>query len=256
MLPNHKKIKPMRNIQDRSWDLLAEMWLHKEGELLAEQLDADQETGKVSDMDRFFAEYDAKHLQLIQKATQRQRTKQFLKRTLPRIAQIAAIWIAVIVIGGGIAIAASSTVRVYFMKLLIETTPEYTRLQLVEDNESYLDVPEEWQGEYYPSLIPEGLVLSDIFSVGTLDNSVVYSFPNSAMWQFEFSESEDVTINIDTEGAEISQVMVCGYEGTMVCKENRICIYWFDGTRLFMIDVRDHSAKEALSYANSVKKIK
>ena len=42
----------------------------------------------------------------------------------------------------------------------------------------------------------------------------------------------------------------------MVCKENRICIYWFDGTKLLMMDVRDRSMEEALAYANSVQKIK
>lgn len=248
----HKNVKPMRSLQDRSWDLLAEMWLNKEADELAEQLDADQAANNASDMDKFFAEYDAKNLQLIQKTTQRQQTKQLLKRTLPRIARIAAIWIAIITIVGGVAIAASSTVRVYFMKLLVETTPEYTRLRLEEGADNHVDVPVEWQGEYYPTLIPEGLVISD-----AIDDSVVYSFPDTPMWQFMFSElTEGTTIHIDTEDAEISQVMVCGYEGTMVIKENCICIYWFDGTKLLMMDVRDHSAEEALAYANSIQKVK
>lgn len=252
MLPKRNQVKSRGSIQDRSWDLLAEMWLHKEAEALAEALDVAQAAGRTSEMDQFFAAYDARNLQLIQKATQRQRTKRLLKRTLPRMVRIAALWIAVLAIGGGIAMAASPTARVYLMKLFIETTPQYTRLQLAEDAENYVDVPAQWQGTYYPTLIPPGLVLSE-----QLDDTVVYSDPDHPMWQFAFSElDEGTTIQIDTEDAEISQVTVCGCEGTMVCKENRICIYWFDGTKLLMMDVRDHSVEEALAYANSVQKIK
>lgn len=158
MLPKRNEVNSRGSIQDRSWDLLAEMWLHREAEALAEALDADQAAGRTSEMDQFFATYDARNLQLIQKATQRQRTKRLLKRTLPRMVRIAALWIAVLAIGGGIAMAASPTVRVYLVKLLMETTPQYTRLQLVEDVENYVDVPAEWQGTYYPTLIPPGLV--------------------------------------------------------------------------------------------------
>lgn len=177
MLPKRNEVKARGSIQGRSWDLLEEMWLHREAEALAEALDADQAAGRTSEMDQFFATYDARNLQLIQKATQRQRTKRLLKRTLPRMVRIAALWIAVLAIGGGIAMAASPTARVYLVKLLMETTPQYTRLQLVEDAENYVDVPAEWQGTYYPTLIPPGLVLSE-----QLDDTVVYSDPDHPMW--------------------------------------------------------------------------
>lgn len=83
--------------------------------------------------------------------------------------------------------------QILVMQLLVEATPEYTRSRLEEGTENYADVPVEWQDEYYPTLIPEGLVISDL-----LDDTVVYSFPDAPMWQFMFSElAEGTTIHID-----------------------------------------------------------
>ena len=76
---------------------------------------------------------------------------------------------------------------------MLKPLPNTLAPRLEEGTENYADVPVEWQGEYYPTLIPEGLVISDL-----LDDTVVYSFPDAPMWQFMFSElAEGTTIHID-----------------------------------------------------------
>ena len=149
-------------------------------------LDADQAAGKDSEMDQFFATYDARNLQLIQKATQRQRTKRLLKRTLPRMVRIAALWIAVLAIGGGIAMAASPTARVYLVKLLMETTPPIHPPAACGRRRKLCGCTSGMAGNILSDADSSGLVLSE-----QLDDTVVYSYPDHPMWQFAFSELDE-----------------------------------------------------------------
>lgn len=246
-----KKAEEIRSLEDRSWDLLAEMWLDKKADEILEQMEANKAADQTAEMDAFFAEYDAKNLQQIEKYASRYGRKRFMKGTVLRAAQVAAVWIAVFVLAGGVAVAASPMVRVYLTKLLVEVTPQYISLTMIEDTDHYVDVPAEWQGEYYPSIIPEGLVINQLDS-DDIDSYVTYVFPGSQLWQFMFEEMRDGGANIDTEGAVITSVKVCGYDGTMATKGEIVSIYWFDGNKLFFLDVRGHSEEEALMYANSV----
>lgn len=250
-----KKAEKIRSLEDRSWDLLAEMWLDKEAGEVLKQVEADQAAHNTAEMDAFFAEYDAKNLQQIEKYANRYGRKRFMKGTVLRAAQVAAVWIAVFVLAGGVAVAASPMVRVYLTKLLVEVTPQYTSLTMIEDTDHYVDVPAEWQGEYYPSIIPEGLVINQLDS-DEIESSVTYVFPGSQLWQIIYEEMKSGGANVDTEDAVITQVKVLGYDGTMSTKGDVVSIYWFDGNTLFFLDVRGHSEEEALTIANSLKKVK
>lgn len=248
-----KTEKRERSLQDRSWDLLAEMWLNEEADKILREIEEEKAEGKTAEMDAFLAQYDAKAFRLIEKGTERAQRRRLFKQTLPRIGRIAAMWIAAAVLAGGAAVAASQTVRVYLTKLLIETTAEYTSLQVVEDGEVYIDVPAEWNGEYFPSVVPEGLVLRDVDTHWT---TVTYTFPENSVVQFQYSETTDATVNIDSEDAVIKPVQIWGCEGTMIIKEDRIHTYWFDGKTLFELFVRGHSEEEAITYIDGLQKIK
>lgn len=249
-----KKVAEIRDLEDRSWDLLAEIWAEKEADEIFKQIEIDKAADNTAEMDAFFAEHDAKNLQRIKKYTSRNDAKHFMKN-IARVAQVAAVCIAVLALAGGVAIAASSTIRIYLTKLCVEVTPEYTSLTMIKDTDSYVDVPAEWQGEYYPSIIPEGLVIGQMDSDET-DSSVTYVFPGTKLWQFAFEEMKDGGANIDTEDAVITPVKVCGFDGTMVSKREIVSIYWFNGNKLFFLDVRGHTEEEVLRYANSIQKIK
>ena len=244
----------IRNLEDRSWNLLAEMWVEKKADDASKQLEAEQTADQTAKMDAFFAEYDAKNLQQIEKYANRYARKRFMKNTLLRVAQIAAVWIAVLALAGGIAIAASPTVRVYLTKLLVEVTPQYTSLTLTEDTDNYVNVPAEWQGEYYPSIIPEGLEIGQLDS-DAIESIVTYVSPESQAWQIIYEEMTDGSANIDTEDAVITQVKVLGYDAAMSTKDDVISIYWFNGNKLFFLDIRGYSEEEALTIANGLKKI-
>lgn len=249
-----KKAAEIRDLEDRSWDLLAEMWVEKRADEILKQIEADKAADNTAEMDAFFAEYDAKNLQRIEKYTSRHDAKRFMK-SIVRVAQVAAVWIAVFALAGGVAIASSSTVRVYLTKLFVEVTPQYTSLTMDKDPDHYIDVPAEWQGEYYLSIIPDELVIGQLDS-DEIESSVTYVFPGETLWQIAYEEMKNGSASVDTEDAVITQVKVLGYDGTMSTKGDVVSIYWFDGNKLYFLDVRGHSEEEALTMANSLKKVK
>ncbi len=248
-----KTTKESRNLQDRSWDLLAEMWLDREADEILREIETERAEGKTAEMDAFLAQYDVKALREIEKSIRGHKIRRLTKVTLPRIARIAAVWIVMAVLVGGTAVAVSPTIRVNLMKLLVEITKEYTSLQIVKDDEAYIDIPAEWNGEYYPSIVPDGLIVRN---VDTDWNRVTYTFPDSFLLQFAYSETTDATVNIDSEDAVIKNVSIWGHEGTMVIKEDKIHIYWFDGKTLFELFVRGHSEEEVMIYVDGLRKIK
>lgn len=245
-----------RSVNDRSWDLLAEMWLDQEADSRSRDLESGCDPELSAEMDAFFAQYDPRNLKCIERETKRQRIRRMVTQTLPRLARTASVWIVVTAIVGSIAIASSSTVRKLVANLLIEVTPQYTSFMFIPGESNSVEIPDGWHGQYYPSIIPDGLVLHEMDSNAIGLHDVIYTFPDSAVWQFMYTEISDGGINIDSENATVSSVNVMGYEATMLSKGDTICVYWSNDHTLHMVDVRGHSEEEALMYANSLIRVK
>ena len=240
------------DLQDRSWDLLAEMWTDQEADILEQQLQQAEAEGNTAEMDAFFEEYDARNLQLIQRNTQRQWRHHLLHTTFPRILRTAAAVIAVLTLVGGAAVAASSTVRKYLSKLIVEQGPEFTIFTVDEDSEQPVDVPAGWEGSFFPTRIPEGLVIRDVFP-----HDVSYSFPDSPQWQLIYSEvDQGSTVMMDTEGGISEPFSFFGHEGALITYPDEYDVWWFDGQTLFRFMTRGFTKEEALACANSLRRIK
>lgn len=243
-----------RTIQDRSWDLLAEMWMSDQTDKIMNEIVREEHISLQQEMDEFFASRDGIFLKQIEKETKSSLNRRMLITMMRQISNWAAILIIVITIVGSSAIALSATIRINLVKFLIEQTPEFTSLILVEDEGRYVDIPVEWRGEYYPESIPKNLVITDMYCSNEVCR-VTYALPNDGEWQFVFEEMALGTMNLDSEDAEISQVEVNGHNATMIVKSEMISIYWFDGTKVLLIDLKGCSREEALVYANSIRRI-
>lgn len=250
----HDPQNESRTIQDRSWDLLTEMWMSDQADRITKEIVIGEHKSIQQDMDEFFASRDGIFLKQIEKMTKSSLDRRMLIAMMRKIANWAAIIIIVITIVGSSAIATSATIRINLVKFLIEQTPEFTSLSLVEDEGRYVDVPVEWRGEYYPESIPMNLVITDMYCSNEVCR-VTYSLPNDGEWQFVFEEMAFGTMNLDSEDAEITYVEVNGHNATMIVKSELISIYWFDGTKLLLIDLKGCSREEALVYASSVRRI-
>lgn len=73
-----------------------------------------------------------------------------------RVVQIAACIVLLLGIATPIAIANVDSVRTKVLQLLISVQSDHTELSLVADEAVAFEVPEGWQGSYFPSYIPEG----------------------------------------------------------------------------------------------------
>jgi len=241
-----------RDINERAYDLLGELLLQHETDTLLAEIEREKASGNTDAYEAFSARQDAKNLARIHRYFRLQRTRTFFRQTVPKIGQIAAILIAVITIAGGVAIATSHTIRVQVMKMLVHIEEQYTSLSLVEDETASFEIPVDWNGEYYPSYIPE-----------SFEGNVVISFPGNHMVEFFTGESATIRIifseygdstmaNIDTENATVKAITIGNDSGFIALKDSHIYIYWDNGRAFFVLQTNEITEDEAIRIAQSV----
>lgn len=265
---NKKEQPEIQSLNDRSWNVLAEMWQNQEAEKAQELLEDENLT---AEMDAFFAEHDAQYRSQINSYFNQKKHRRTARHFSRAVQRIAACLVLFIVLGGAV-LAVGKTVEIYFGRLRVEDHGEYTNLDIrpqrdaldvgvehglpiAEAQEGELDVPEGWEGTYFPSIIPEDLVVSDVMAVSS-ENTVSYSLDGENLWRFMYSEISDVHMNIDSENCEKRTIIINDCEGTILSKQDYVTIYWYDGKTLFMFEARGYSVEEVLIYAQSLRKIK
>lgn len=244
-----------RSLADKAYDFLGDILLQAETEELLMEIEQEKSSGDTAEMDTFFARQDQHNLQQIQRYFRKQGYKRLFTKTLPKVAQIAAVFIAVIALAGSVAIATSHTVRVHVMKLLYEMEEEYTTIKMVEDEEASFDVPAEWQGTSYMSYLPPNLVLFSIISFD--DHGMVeYADAETGEILLRFVEAgSDTEFNVDTEAAELIDTYVNGQPAIQKFKDGKSSVYWCDGHKYFVLTLEYSDPNELLRIANNVKKI-
>lgn len=245
-----------QSLQDKAYDLLGDMLVERNIARYMKELEEDEANGRTAEMEAFFARQDQANLKKIQVYCRKQRNRRFLRYTLPRLAQVAAVIIAVVALAGGVAVATSQTVRVQVMKLLRNIEEDYTELSLIEDKEASFDVPAEWQGSSFPSYIPEGMQMEQILSMPDY-HLVEYHLASTGQICMRFSEAgEGASTNIDTEDANVTTVMIRGDMGYMVQENGDVRIFWSDGQFYYILIMQNATGDEALRVAESVRKIR
>ena len=122
-------------------------------------------------------------------------------------------------------------------------------LKLIEDEGASWDVPAEWRGEYYPSYISEGYVLTEI---DPMVNKVIYNNTSGDILSFgEYSEDEE--ISLDSENATISYATVNG-NNTLIIEKDDTTITWSNGEKYFIVRSK-LSRNETLKISASVRRI-
>lgn len=245
-----------RSIQDRAYDLLGELIIVRQTERLLKEIEEEKARGDTVQMDAFFAKHDRINLAKIQAYYRKQKIRRFFQETLPKIAQTAAIVIAVLTLTGGVAIATSHTVRVHVMQLLINIEEQYTEIKLVENTAASFDVPAEWRGSRYPSRIPDHLTLSNI---STTENVRLVEYAdvltgNIVLRFQEFDESAEA--NVDTEKAKLTKISVNGQIGYITEKGEAVNVFWSDGHNCFLLTTKGMEPEETLDIAQSVRSTK
>lgn len=242
-------------LDDEACKLLAQIIAARDTEMYTKMLEEDIAQGNTADMDAYFAKHDQENLKMLAKCDDRSWWQLVPKAYLARMAQVAVMVIAFLSVGVSVALAASPELRAEAVRLLQRDQGEYTTLEMAIDPDAFADVPEGWEGSCYPSYIPEGFVVSEIFSLPWCSD-VSLCGETSDLRVF-FSEYGDAVVcNIDTENAIMTEILVQGQVATMAIKEKTIHIYWLDGLHYHILSTDGLDENTAIKIAESVRKIK
>ena len=258
--------------REQSWELFGAFLRNGESErLLSVASDPISEANKAY-MDSFFREKEAVHLQMIGKTVAHEARTRLLKTTLPKALRIAAVFIAILAVSVGIALAAIPEFREYVGKLFATTTQQYTELKMIPETmegNPVSVVPEslpaqENNTQTQPSaasgktLMPKGWtgknILTNLPQSAEITGYELEAFPQvsyrldpSHTWNISYCEYPgDTIIRVDTEDAVLSAYIINGSTVTAAVKNNLISLWWNDEDTIFVLQGQHLTLAEAL----------
>ena len=140
--------------------------------------------------------------------------------------------LGILCIGLTTAFASRATFRVRVFSMFKKDHGQYTAVKLQEDEQKTFDVPNGWEGMYYPSYIPAE------FEVESVENSFGREFAaymrdkNNSDIRLIFEEmSENNEMNVDTENARVYHTEIYGRDAIVSIKEetSTIICFGYDG---------------------------
>lgn len=194
-----------------------------------------------------------------EKAVRHKQHTETLKWMFPRTLQAVACLLLILFIATPVALASSSDLRARVMQLLIgiDQNQGVTNFHFVEKQDESLIIPDEWTGEYFPSIIPDGMTLSRCSELIHL-----IEYRDEAGRLVGFSEYDEFTsLSAGIENATIYDADVHGslahvIEGDSVdgCSHH-VTVVWANDSKWFSVGTIGFDAEETLEIARSVKKI-
>ena len=263
---------------EQSWELFGTFLRDDESKrLLSAASDPLSEADKAY-MESFFREKEAAHLQMIGNTVSHEARTRLLKTTLPKVLRIAAVFIAILAVSIGIALAAIPEFREYVGKLFATTTQQYTELKMIpetmegnpvsvvpeslpaQENNTQTQpsaasgktlMPEGWTGKNILTNLPESAKITD-YELEDIPQ-VLYSLDPAYTWNISYSEYPgDYNIRIDTEGAEMSAYIINGSTVTAAVKDGLVSLWWNDENTIFIFQGQHLTFPEALDYVQHI----
>ena len=180
--------------------------------------------------------------------------KQFFT-VAPRTMRFAVAALGILCIGLTTAFASSETFRVRVFSMFAEDHGQYTAIGLREDEQKAFDVPNGWEGMYYPTYIPDGF---EVINVENLSEQIfLISFENKNNEYLTFEEmTEDAESNIDTENAQVYYTEIHGNTALVSVKADLTIVSWNEQNRVLSVVFDGEVEEDALKVAKSVTRIK
>lgn len=228
------------NVEDAVFALLMEDVVEQEGKRLLEENERLKQDPSAKVPDAF----DKRCRQIIRRSLARERRRE-AGHTLRKVCRKVALVAAVSILLFATAYATIPDVRVNTLNLLIEVSEIATSLHLsdtdkdpnIQNNpiKTNGDVQTIW-GYRFPK-IPEGY---EILYQGDSGRSatILYSDANEKEIRFYLEKALDgLTVNVDTEDAQVDQIQIHGYDGLLIEKGDDIEVIWGDTDRGNFISV-------------------
>ena len=180
--------------------------------------------------------------------------KQFFT-VAPRTMRFAVAALGILCIGLTTAFASSETFRVRVFSMFAEDRGQYTAIGLREDEQKAFDVPNGWEGMYYPTYIPDGF---EVINVENLSEQIfLISFENKNNEYLTFEEmKEDAESNIHTENEQLYYTENHGTTAVFSLKSHITIFSWNEQNRILSVVFDGEVEEDALKVAKSVTRIK
>lgn len=183
--------------------------------------------------------------------------KKQLFTVAPRTIRFAVAALGILCIGLTTAFASSETFRVRVFSMFAEDHGQYTAIGLREDEQKAFDVPNGWEGMYYPSYIPAEFEIESVDSSFGREFSVYMRDKNNSDVRLIFEEmSENNEMNVDTENAKVYYTEIHGNTALVSVKTGVTIVTWNEQNRMFSVIIDGEAEKDALKVAKSVTRIK
>jgi|GEM_PF-2243079 len=245
-----------KTLEDRAYDLLGERIALRDGEAALKALEVETQKGNTQEIDDFLSKYDQRNRAIIEQYFRKQKNRKLIRKTIPKFTQMVVLVLGMIFLVGGIATATSRTFRVRVMELLFTIEKEYTSLSLRENTASSFDVPVAWQGNYYPSFLPDGVEIQSINNLPGL-RYIEYVMSDTKMHYIYYVEHDEGTdANVDTEDAEIQPILIRGNPGLISLKDGQTSVMWTNEKNYFLLILYANDKETALKIAQSIISIK
>ena len=168
----------------------------------------------------------------IDRAERKHRTKSFFRKTLPRVAKVAAIVVLITNLVGVISIACIDSLRVKVLNFMIERYDTHTSVGFVETGEA-LEVPSGWHGNYFPQFIPDGFTV-EVLSCNDDTSYISYRKEGNGYLTIVLATSHTY-FDVNSERAEGTDAVVQGQAATLVQMDGDNKVIWRMGSEYIMI---------------------
>lgn len=236
-----EKCKSLEDLYEEMTSLRLRMAFQTEFDNLLQSIeDNDNSAHLVCDDDRV--------LRLIDKRIRRNQIRHFCHRVLPAVGKSIAMILLVFYIGLTTAAATVAPVRVALSEFIMNFGSEYVEIELRGTGE-FIDVPVGWNGDYIPSLVPDGYAIKHVG-----EHTLVYNDPMGSTLTFQEYDNNS-SIRIDMSSSSIEYTSVNGSHFVVVNREAFNTVYWSNGDHIFVLG-GNMSKDGLLAIADSIRIIR
>ena len=240
---NMNELEQSKTLEDLNDDLLAlKMRIAFQADF-EDELDALQNQEPDDALNQAMDEAAPRIYRLFEKEVRRARSRRIVRQYMPKLCRACAVVLLVFYLGLTVAVATMEPVREGMLDFIQDITDKYTRFDIEPDE---VEIPPEWEGEYYPTYIPKGL-------------DVVYADADTVWlgedWSITFVECDEVVdLNFDTENANNETIMIGPSMAVISTKDDWVTIVKEVGDKYIYVSVNG-SKDKAIRIAESIKKI-
>jgi len=216
-----------------------------------------QEQSKLDEQISFPPELDVKMRKFIAQYSRREKLRKVWENT-QKIFPKVAVFVVVTFTCMTIFVMNVEALRLRALNFIVDETKKYTSIEIKEDldilENNSNTIPPDWEGLYAPTYIPEGFRIVQAQNLPETSR-IIYSNDIKQTIIFDQSSNEKTNFRIDTENAKTSKIMINGFGGLLIEKDNLVIIVWYNDEVSFTLTGKI-DINELLEIAESVQVVK